>query len=248
MAITFRDRAIVLRITPMRDADRRYLVYSRDHGKIGLLAKGTRRGRSKMSPHMAWFGSVDIMVAKGRVFDRLAGASLKKPFSGILESLPKAALAQGFLMTVDSLTRQEQPDRHLFALIEEFLGALETSIEHRSVNGRGPLFDAAVLKLLDITGFGPELDRCVSCRQNFNGGVAMSFYRGGLECSACRQSDSLLLLPETVSRLRRFRSEPLSASVAEPPPFQATARIIEALLMNQVEERYTAMRFMRQVA
>ena len=248
MAVTFCDRAIVLRITPMLDADRRYLVYSRDHGKIGLLAKGTRRGRSKMSPHMAWFGSVDIMVAKGKVFDRLAGASLKKPYSGILESLPKAALAQGFLMTVDSLTRQEQPDKRIFALIEEFLGALENSVECRSVNGRGPLFDAAVLKLLDITGFGPELDHCVNCRSLIEGGSVINFMKGGFECRSCRLPDSLPLLEETVSRLRRFRSESLAQSAVEPPPYQATARVIESLLANQVEERYTAMNFMRRVA
>ncbi|MBN1585247.1 DNA repair protein RecO [Candidatus Uhrbacteria bacterium] len=248
MSTTFRDQAIVLKTVPMRDADRRYVVYGRERGKMILLAKGVRRGRSKMSPHMAWFGTVDIMVARGKILDRLAGASLARPFDGVLESLTKASLAQGFLLAVDALTRQEQPDRRIFGLIGDFLEVLDRADLIRSPDGRGPLFDAAALKLLDAVGFGPELDRCVRCRKPSGPSMAMNFMQGGLECQACRRPDSLPLLPETVERLRRFRNAPLSESAAVPPPFQATARVIETLLGNQVDDRYPAMSFLRRVA
>jgi DNA repair protein RecO (recombination protein O) len=254
MAATFRDKAIVLKVTPMRDADRRYVVFTRDHGKMSLLAKGVRKGRSKMSPHMGWFGTVDIMVAQGRVFDRLAGASRVRSYQGIRESLPAMALVQGFLLTVDSLTRREQPEERIFSLIEEFFMTVESGRLAAAINGRGPVFDAAVLKLLDITGFGPELDRCVRCRGELgsmsgNGpDASMNFSRGGLECHRCFSAESLPLLDETVTRLRRFRSGSLAEAAVEPPPHHAASRVIEALLAGQVEERFPAMSFMRRVA
>lgn len=248
MSVTFRERAIVLKIKSLRDADRRYVVFTRGRGKLDLLAKGTRRGRSKMSPHMAWFGHVEIMVARGKFSDRLAGASLVRPFPGLMDSLSKSALAQAFLMTVDSLTRREQPEPRVFDLVEELFAALEAVEPPIAGDGRGPLFDAAAIKLLDAVGFGPELDRCVHCRRELGESAAMNFFRGGLECRDCRQIDSWPVLPETIGRLRRLRQQPLAESAAERPPYHHVGRLVEALLAGHAEEHFSTLNFLRRVA
>jgi DNA repair protein RecO (recombination protein O) len=61
---TYRDKGIVLRSKTLRDADRHYVIFTERHGKVLILAKGSRRGKSKMSPHLGSFGVVDIMIAR----------------------------------------------------------------------------------------------------------------------------------------------------------------------------------------
>jgi recombinational DNA repair protein (RecF pathway) len=164
-----------------------------------------------------------------------------------MDSLSRSALAQGFLLLVDSLTRREQSEPRVFDLIEELFAALE-KVEPPAVgDGRGPLFDAAAIKLLDIAGFGPELDRCVHCRRELGDSAAMNFFRGGLECRDCRQADSLPVLPETRERLRRLRQQPLVESAVEKPPHHHVGRLVEALLAGHADEHFSTLNFLRRV-
>jgi DNA repair protein RecO (recombination protein O) len=253
MSVTFRDQAIVLKISPQRDADRRYLVYTRRFGKLDLLAKGTRRGRSKMSPHMGWFGVVEIMVARGKFSDRLAGASLVRHYRQVVESLAATAATQSLLLTVDSLTRRDQPDEAIFDLVEQYLAAMADTDVLRDLSRRQEadrvelLTDAARLKLLDLVGFGPELDCCVSCRSELGDQPAMNFFRGGLECRRCRQADSLPLLPATRERLRELRRQPFGELAIVSAPHLPVARLIESLLLGHLGDRQPSAAFLRKV-
>jgi DNA repair protein RecO (recombination protein O) len=250
---TYRDRGIVLRTRPVRDADRTYTIYTADHGKITVLAQGTRRGKSKLSPHLGSFGVVDIMVAKGRRIDRLAGACLARRFSGLPDSLPKAVTAQSFLLTVDSLTRRELPESRIFSLLVDFFEALDGwSAPEAVFSGRHPVYDGAALKLLDILGFAPELDVCVRCRRELPAaGNALNALRGGIECSACRTAPKETLSPGVVEALRLMRRSRLaSADLAALPPEVASpaGELIEALLIGHLEDDVRTLRFLRQLA
>ncbi|HSD12623.1 MAG TPA: DNA repair protein RecO, partial [Patescibacteria group bacterium] len=146
---TYRDKGIVLRTRTLRDADRHYAIFTERHGKVLILAKGSRRGKSKMAPHLGSFGVVDLMIAKGRVIDRLAGADLVRPYRTLMDSLEKTALAQGVLLTVDAMTKRELPEERVFALLAEWFAALDACAAPES-GRRHLLFDAAVARLMDI--------------------------------------------------------------------------------------------------
>jgi DNA repair protein RecO (recombination protein O) len=248
---TFRDKAVVLKVRSLRDADRQYVVFTEGHGKMSLLAKGTRRGRSKMSPHMASFGVVDIMVARGRVADRLAGASLTRSHVGIASSLRKTAAAQGFMLTVDALTRREQPDERVFGIVTEFLGALDRSPEPpQSASIGWPLFAGASIRLLDVLGFAPELGGCVRCRRPF-GGFEASYYdflHGGFSCAACTPAHSEPAVAGLIAELRRLRETALASLAFEASlvSSRALGRTVEALLAAHVD-RLPAVEYMRAV-
>lgn len=256
---TYREQAIVLARRPVRDADRRYVVFSKEHGKLILLAKGSRRGTSKMTPHMATFGVVDVMVAEGRLVDRLAGASLARAFPGIRESFGKTALAQSFLLVVDALTRRESPDRRVFGLLVDYLAALEASADVSARGGsvffasggggedrRPPLFDSAVLRLLDILGFGIELDRCVACRGALAGsGNGIDPGRGGAMCPRCRSGVDMPVSLFVISILRQMRDNPFSA-VAESVPSEIGG-IADLFLAIHLEGRVRALGYLRKV-
>src|SRR2546428_4929599 len=63
---TYRDRAVVLRKLDYGEADRIFTFLTREHGKVGAIAKGVRRPTSKLGPSLELYGHVDVLLAKGR--------------------------------------------------------------------------------------------------------------------------------------------------------------------------------------
>src|ERR1041384_3541345 len=63
---TYRARALVLRKLDYGEADRIFTLLTRDHGKVGAIAKGVRKQASKLGPSLELYGHVDVLLAKGR--------------------------------------------------------------------------------------------------------------------------------------------------------------------------------------
>lgn len=248
---TSRENAVVLKAKTLRDADRHYTLFTERRGKIVVLAKGSRRSKSKMASHLSPFGVVDVMIAKGRIIDRLAGASLVKSCRAILSSLPRTSLAQGFLLAVDALTKRDLPDERTYRLIVEFLEAIDEGDEPSDM-GRALAFDAGIARLLDGLGFGLELQECVSCREQLvPEGNALNVLRGGLECSGCRNPLSSPVSVDAIKTLRFFRREPISSAAflrLSPQTGREVAFLTDLLLTSHLEGRFHALHYMKAVA
>lgn len=248
---TYRDKGIVLRTKALRDADRHYIVFTESHGKALLLAKGSRRGKSKMSPHLGSFGVVDLMVARGRIVDRLAGAGLVVPYRSIMASLEKTALAQGVLLAVDAMTKRELPEPRIFALLAEWLAALDAGPAPEP-GRRHLLFDAAVGKLMEVLGFAIDLRACVRCRKPLvPEGNAVNVVAGGIECAACKDPAASPVSPEAIKALRFLRGEPFSSvpSLRLPSGVRREVGFItDLMLTTHLEERFAALHYLKAVA
>lgn len=249
---TYRDKGFVLKARGLRDADRHYAIFTQYHGKIVVLAKGSRKGSSKLSPHLGSFGMVDVMIARGKVIDRLAGASIVVQRGRIMESLEKMSLLQGFLVAVDALTKRDLPDERVFALIDELQRTLVETDVVSAGPGRSILFDAACARLLDLLGFGIELAECVSCRNPLvPQGNAMNIIRGGIECNACRDGMAMLVSPETIKAMRYLRTGSLDLVTHLRMP-QKTRHdvgfVTDLLLTHHLESRFSALQYLRQVS
>lgn len=247
---TFRENAVVLRTKALRDADRHYILFTETRGKMTVLAKGSRKGKSKMAPHLASFGVVDVMVAKARVIDRLAGASLVRPFKNLMRSLSRTALAQSFLLAVDSLTKRDLPDERTYRVITEFLEAVDIGPEP-DLNERSLAFDAGVARLFDILGFALELHECVRCREPLvPDGNALNILRGGVECASCREPMATPVSSAAIKAMRFFRSEPVAATALlrlSPATRYEVGFLTDLLLSSQIEHRFHALRYMKSV-
>ncbi len=247
---TYRDRGIVLKTKTVRDADRHYTIFTEQHGKIVVLAKGSRRARSKLSPHLGGFGVIDLMIAKGRIIDRLAGAMLARPSKTVLGSLAKTSLAQSFLLAVDALTKRELPEERIFHLLDDFLAALDAVEPDQG--RRGALFDAAAIQLLDILGFGLELRSCVRCRRPLvEDGNAVAIVRGGVECAACRDDLSPSISGDAVKALRYYRERPLATAaslILADAAKRETSFLIELLFSHHLEDRFSVFRYLKTIA
>ena len=63
---SYRTEALVIRHTNFGEADRILTLYSREKGKIRVVAKGVRKLKSRKAGHLEPFTRVQLQLAKGR--------------------------------------------------------------------------------------------------------------------------------------------------------------------------------------
>ena len=82
----FRTKAIVLRRTNYGEADRILQIITPEHGKLGVMAKGVRREKSKLAGGIELFSVVDITLHPGKGnLTTLTSARLDTFFAHILD-------------------------------------------------------------------------------------------------------------------------------------------------------------------
>src|SRR5207302_11345087 len=97
---TYRDRAVVLRKLDYGEADRIFTLLTREHGKVGAIAKGVRRPSSRLGPSLELYGHGDLLLAKGRgeldvvaQVSRLPGYRIEGSVATMAHRAPLAELA-----------------------------------------------------------------------------------------------------------------------------------------------------------
>ncbi len=153
--MTFTTESIVLAYTTYRDNDRIYTVYTRDHGKLSLLARGANKIKSKLAGHLEPCCYSSLMIARGRSFHILAQARVLRSFAGLRVSEERLTAALPVLEVLDELTHTEEPDRRIFDLIYKTLRAIAS--QTFSPIREKALQYCYLLRLLTYLGHAPNI-------------------------------------------------------------------------------------------
>lgn len=114
-------QAIVLSRRDFRESDQIVSVYTKEKGKLNLLARGVKKITSKNSAHLEPFSLVDIEIAPGKEIDHLTKVVPVNYFSNIRADLQKS-LAAGFVVsTTDKLLHTHESDKMIFDLLKNWL-------------------------------------------------------------------------------------------------------------------------------
>jgi DNA repair protein RecO (recombination protein O) len=181
VAAPFKTEAVVLRSIRYGEADRILHLYSRDHGRIGAIAKGARRVKSRLGGRLEPLARVNVILRRGRGdLSMVTGVDTVDAHPGIRErwsSLERATQAgDAVLKLLDS----EEPNEPAYNLLCRELQLLSTDPE-AATRGNALAFR---LKLLLAAGFAPELAACAACgeREHLS---AFSASAGGVVCPGC---------------------------------------------------------------
>lgn len=171
-----RDEAFLLRAVDYRDHDRIVTLLTREHGAIGVMARGARRSRKRFGGALEPFQRVAITWKPGRGLGTLAEAVVRRSHPALLASLAKLRVAGEGTAFVRTLCAEGQAEPVVFDELDRFfehLGAArETSsadvpsAQPGSLPGSLPGSDVAALglafrmRLLGLFGASPELEVC----------------------------------------------------------------------------------------
>lgn len=212
---SFRAVSVVLRHSDWGEADRLLTLYTREQGKLRVVAKGARKITSRKAGHLEPFTHVTVQLAKGRDLFIVTQAETINAFLGLRDDLQKTAHAAYVIELLDKLTYEEEgPHPTLFNLLVETLGRIQAEAESWLA------VRYYEMRLLDIAGFRPQLFECVNCgREILPEDQFFSFAAGGAVCLRCGEGIPNLkkISIEALKYLRHFqRSSYRDASRARP--------------------------------
>jgi DNA repair protein RecO (recombination protein O) len=209
---SLRTEAIVLRSIRYGEADRILHLYTPAHGRVGAIAKGARRTRTRFGGRLEPFFHVRLQLHEGRSDLRTVTSAETLDAHGPLReragSLDAAARACD---AVARLFESGEPSAPVFHLLANEL----TLLDGPEANADLAHQLAFRLKLLVAGGFTPQLASCASCgdAEHLSG---FSGAAGGVVCTAC-ESSSFPLAQEAHAFLVGALGRPLAEAPAASP-------------------------------
>lgn len=164
----------------MRDAHRILTIFSKEQGKIKVVAHGVTKPTSRKRGAVQSFSVTDFLLRRGRELDSISQCESREFFPGLWEDLDKMLYAGHIAELVDALTVDGDPHEAVFIHITKALRELDKTSDPELVVR---WFE---LRLMALLGYLPGLNGCVNCGGELNGSTArFSTQAGGLVCSRC---------------------------------------------------------------
>jgi len=178
---TYHAEAVALSTSPFSERDRLLTIYTRQSGKLRVLAKGARRTTSKLAAHVDLLVHSRLFLHHGRTFDQVTQGTTVETFPQLRQDLWRSALAVYCAELMERFTEEGQTNPGLFDALLVALRRLDDPALDTAVSVR-----AFELDLLGLSGYRPQLHRCVGCQAIIEP-VTNSFSaaEGGVLCPAC---------------------------------------------------------------
>lgn len=208
-----KTEGVVIKYQKFRDTSLIVTFYTKDLGRLKVVAKGARGPKSKFRSNLDLFayGQLVVYVKQDRDLQLLSDFETIRSFRRVQEDLRRFAHGAAAGEHLEALVAGEEPHHELFALTLDFLDSLESA-----PLGLVPvLFRAFQLQTSALLGYRPELYGCVGCGRA-NGNMRFSPRMGGVVCPNCApQSFGAAALSEGVLELFRSISGRPFAEIAE---------------------------------
>ncbi|TSC84026.1 MAG: DNA repair protein RecO (recombination protein O) [Parcubacteria group bacterium Gr01-1014_13] len=147
--------AIVLARKNWREFDQMISLYTRERGKVEVLAKGIKKITSKNSSNLEILSLAEIEIAQGKEIDYLTKVQSVKIFKNIYSDFDKIFLANYAVKLADGNILVQERDENIFNLIISFLDFLNSAEKINSLN----LATGFIFKLWHRLGFGSQEEK-----------------------------------------------------------------------------------------
>lgn len=173
-------QAIVLRATDIRESDRMLTLFSMERGKLSVYARGARKQKSRFLSASQVFCQGEFILHEKQGLLILSQAEAVETFYPIAGDILRYAYASYACDLAAELVNEHEPNHVLFFLLIH-------TLNHYAYHTADPAQVNRIygLKLMDTTGFRPQLAHCVVCGGT---GQALRFdpLEGGVVCPNCR--------------------------------------------------------------
>ena len=183
---SYKTEAIVLRSMRFGEADRVLHLYTLERGRVGAVAKGIRRTKSRFGGRLEPMSHVELVLHEGRgELQTITGVQLVRPHSSARDGHYRLSVGFVGLEAVLKLFPEQEENDRAFAALARFLDLLDEVEARDRRPALDPLVLAFQLKLLWLAGYLPHLTSCAECGAEA-GLVGYSPRAGGAVCGNCR--------------------------------------------------------------
>jgi DNA repair protein RecO (recombination protein O) len=228
---TWKTEAVVLRSIRFAEADCVLHLYTLERGRVGAIAKGVRKTKSRFGARLEPFSHAELMLHEGRgELHTVRGADLIRAHDQSRRDGYRLAVGHIGLEAMLRLFVEPESNAAAFHALTRFLDLLdETGTRLPAQPALDPLALSFQLKLLWLAGYLPHLAGCASCGEE-RPLVGFSAQAGGGVCAECR-GGSMDVSAEGFEAVRSFLEHPLSEAATQdagPRGLRECLAVIEA--------------------
>ena len=185
--------AINLKAYNLSEADKIIVMYSKDKGLIRGVAKGVKKPKSKLGARMDLLVANKLMLYKGKNLDRICQAEALNTFQKTRQNMDKIFYSMYITEVVNNFGVEDDPcSKEIYDLLYKALDKISNASTNVEIMIAVIKFQ---LKMMQISGFGIELDTCLCCGEPIKD-VNMYFSpcMGGIVCSECNEMHKLSIV------------------------------------------------------
>lgn len=193
MTVHYRTQGFILQKIDSGEADRFYFVYTKDFGKLKILAKAVRKIKSKLKSHLEPFTLSEIEFIQGRNQKTFTDAeAISRGF--LKNDLTKLKICFDIAELFDILVKGEEKDSRIWNILAETLGMLGGTLPSTLRDSKAAkenwklrtIYHYFLWNFLSALGYQPQIDKCALCRRKIS--FPKSFFSvetGGTLCLKC---------------------------------------------------------------
>lgn len=189
MAIHYRTEGFIFKKVDFGEADCFFTIFTKDFGKLEILARAIRKINSKLRGGAQLFWLSEIEFIQGKTHKTLTDALLIENFKNIRNNLGRLKTAFQIAELFDKVMAAEEKDENLWNLLNEVFYKLNN---HSLLSASYfLLYYYFFWNLFSILGYSPQLYDCVLCQKKLTATTLFfSLKEGGIICQNCFKSVS----------------------------------------------------------
>lgn len=223
-------KALVLRETKYKEADKILTVLTEEEGKLTVSARGVMRRGSKIAAacQLLAFSEMTLFENHGKWY--VNEAQTIEQFLGLREDIALLSLGTYFAELLEAVSDEDRPNPDVLRLGLNSLFALSSKLytpEH--------IKSVFELRLMCLSGYEPLLDYCAVCGKEVLDKPVFSTLGGSVLCEKCRRSEYGEVFPlseATISAMRHI------SGAESKKIFSFSLNEISEKLLNKVCEAY----------
>ena len=185
--------AINLKTYNLSESDKIVVMYSKEKGLIRGVAKGVKKPKSKLGARMDLLVANKLMLYKGKNMDRICQAEAINTFNKTRQNMDKIFYSMYISEVVNNFGVEEDPcSKDIYELLYKALEKISNAKDNVEILIAIIKFQ---LKMMQISGFGIELDTCLCCGEHIKDeNMFFSSNIGGIICSECNKTFNIKTL------------------------------------------------------
>lgn len=232
MALHYRTQGFILKKVDAGESDRIFTIFTKDFGKLEILAKAIRKITSKLRGGMELFYLSEVEFIQGKTHKTLTDTILIDSFQNLRKDLKRLKIAQDISEMIDDLIKGQEKDEKIWNLLEVAFQKLNKA--SLSIKECWLIYYYFLWNFLSALGYKPQLDFCSICqgklvpsnvyivrdsqifgekeKKRISNGVYFSEKEGGTICSTCfkKTKEGKEILSDVVKILRLFLEKDLN--------------------------------------
>jgi DNA repair protein RecO (recombination protein O) len=211
-ARSHKTEAVVLRSIRLGEADRVLHLYTLEHGRLGAVAKGVRKTRSRFGARLEPLSHVDLVLHRGAgELETVTAVELVRAHHEAREDFYRLSVGLIGAEAMLRLFTEQEANERAFVALTRFLDLLDVAPHVVDRPALDPLGLSFQLKLLWLSGYLPHLTSCAECGADDVALVGYAPRAGGAVCAPCaRQVGALALSPEGITGIEALLARPLA--------------------------------------